>query len=90
MTDGNLLLGRLDAEFFLGGRMRLDVGRAKGIAKEMAGRVGLSVQALAEGVVRIANANMERAIRVVSVQRGFDPREFALLAFGGGGWFACV
>ena len=90
VTDGNLLLGRLDAEFFLGGRMRLDVGRAKGIAKEMAGRVGLSVQALAEGVVRIANANMERAIRVVSVQRGFDPREFALLAFGGaGGLHAC-
>ena len=90
VTDANLLLGRLDAQFFLGGRMKLDTGRARGIAKALGARVGLSVQALAEGMVRIANANMERAIRVVSVQRGFDPRDFALLAFGGaGGLHAC-
>ncbi|MGZ9928191.1 hydantoinase/oxoprolinase family protein, partial [Escherichia coli] len=56
----------------------------------MATRLGVSETALAEGIVRVANANMERAIRVVSVQRGFDPRDFALLAFGGaGGMHAC-
>jgi N-methylhydantoinase A/oxoprolinase/acetone carboxylase beta subunit len=56
----------------------------------MAGSMGLTAAALADGIVRVANANMERAIRVVSVQRGFDPRDFALLAFGGaGGMHAC-
>ena len=90
VTDANLLLGRLDPEFFLGGRMTLDVDRVRRLAGEMAKRVKLEVSALAEGIVRVANANMERAIRVVSVQRGHDPRRFALLAFGGaGGMHAC-
>jgi N-methylhydantoinase A/oxoprolinase/acetone carboxylase beta subunit len=90
VTDANLLLGRLDPEYFLGGRMSLDLARTRSIAKELAGRLGLSVIALVEGVVRIANANMEAAIRVVSVRRGYDPRDFALLAFGGaGGLHAC-
>ena len=91
VTDANLLLGRLDPGQFLGGRMTLDVERARRVAADLARRVGLDEAALAEGVVRIANANMERAIRVVSVQRGVDPREFALLAFGGaGGMHACA
>src|SRR5271170_1077118 len=90
VTDANLLLGRLDPEYFLGGRMTLDLNRTRNIAKELASRLGLSLIALAEGVVRIANANMEAAIRVVSVRRGYDPRDFALLAFGGaGGLHAC-
>jgi N-methylhydantoinase A/oxoprolinase/acetone carboxylase beta subunit len=90
VTDANLLLGRLDPEYFLGGRMALDLARARRIAKELASRLSLSLVALAEGVVRIANANMEAAIRVVSVRRGHDPRDFALLAFGGaGGLHAC-
>ncbi len=90
VTDANLLLGRLDPAYFLGGRMTLDLERARGLARTLGKRLGLSERALAEGMVRIANANMERAIRVVSVQRGFDPREFALLAFGGaGGLHAC-
>jgi N-methylhydantoinase A/oxoprolinase/acetone carboxylase beta subunit len=90
VTDANLLLGRLDPEFFLGGRMSLDVARTQCVAETLAAKLGRSVQALAEGIVRIANANMERAMRVVSVQRGFDPRDFALLAFGGaGGLHAC-
>ncbi|MDP1569983.1 MAG: hydantoinase/oxoprolinase family protein [Vicinamibacterales bacterium] len=90
VTDANLLLGRLDPEFFLGGRMALDTARTQAIAEPFAARLGLTVHALAEGIVRVANANMERAIRVVSVQRGFDPRDFALLAFGGaGGMHAC-
>jgi N-methylhydantoinase A/oxoprolinase/acetone carboxylase beta subunit len=91
VTDANLLLGRLDPGQFLGGRMTLDVERARRAAADLGRRVGLDEPALAEGVVRIANANMERAIRVVSVQRGVDPREFALLAFGGaGGMHACA
>src|SRR6185295_11440610 len=85
-----LLLGRLDPEYFLGGRMSLDARRAEHVAGEMARRLRLTVPALAEGIVRVANANMERAIRVVSVERGHDPRRFALLAFGGaGGMHAC-
>lgn len=90
VTDANLLLGRLDPEFFLGGRMRLDVERARRVARDLAGRAGLDPMELAHGVVRVANANMERAIRVVSVQRGYDTRDFALVAFGGaGGMHAC-
>jgi N-methylhydantoinase A/oxoprolinase/acetone carboxylase beta subunit len=90
VTDANLLLGRLDADYFLGGRMALDSERAREVARRLAAAFKLSVQELAEGIVRVANANMERAIRVVSVARGHDPREFALLAFGGaGGMHAC-
>ena len=90
VTDANLLLGRLDASYFLGGRMQLDLERTRELARTLARRLGLTERTLAEGIVRIANANMERAIRVVSVQRGFDPRDFALLAFGGaGGLHAC-
>jgi N-methylhydantoinase A/oxoprolinase/acetone carboxylase beta subunit len=91
VTDANLLLGRLDREFFLGGRMRLDTGRATLVARDIARRLRVSLPVLAEGVVRVANANMERAIRVVSVERGHDPRRFALVAFGGaGGMHACA
>ena len=90
VTDANLLLGRLDPDFFLGGRMSLEADRTAAVAKDLAARLKLTVLALAEGVVRVANANMERAIRVVSVERGHDPRRFALLAFGGaGGMHAC-
>ena len=90
VTDANLLLGRLDPGYFLGGRISFDLSRVQTVARQMAAALGLPVRALAEGVLRIANANMERAVRVVSVQRGFDPRDFALLAFGGaGGLHAC-
>ena len=90
VTDANVLLGRLDPAFFLGGRMKIDVTRAETAAATLARELKLSVGELAEGVVRVANANMERAIRVVSVERGHDPRQFALLAFGGaGGMHAC-
>ncbi len=90
VTDANLLLGRLDPAYFLGGRMALDLARTRTIARALARRLNLSERALAEGIVRIANSNMERALRKVSVQRGHDPRDFALLAFGGaGGLHAC-
>ncbi|WP_263368059.1 hydantoinase B/oxoprolinase family protein [Edaphobacter bradus] len=90
VTDANLLLGRLDPMYFLGGRMPLDVERTSERARVFADKLQLTPTRLAEGIVQIANANMERAIRAVSVQRGYDPREFALLAFGGaGGMHAC-
>jgi N-methylhydantoinase A/oxoprolinase/acetone carboxylase beta subunit len=90
VTDANLLLGRLDPAFFLGGRMALDRPRTEHCAAGLARALKLSVPELAEGIVRVANANMERAIRVVSVERGHDPRAFTLVAFGGaGGMHAC-
>jgi N-methylhydantoinase A/oxoprolinase/acetone carboxylase beta subunit len=90
VTDANLLLGRLDPDLFFGGRMTLDVARVERLAAPLARLLHLRVPELAEGIVRVANANMERAIRVVSVERGRDPRRFALLAFGGaGGMHAC-
>ena len=91
VTDANLLLGRLDPAFFLGGRMSLDLERTMRVAAAFAARLQRTALEVAEGIVRIANASMERAVRVVSVQRGFDPRDFALLAFGGaGGLHACA
>lgn len=90
VTDSNVLLGRLAPDFFLGGRMKLDSERSLRLARKMAEDLKLSVKELAEGIVRVVNSNMERALRVVSVQRGFDPRDFALLGFGGaGGMHAC-
>jgi N-methylhydantoinase A/oxoprolinase/acetone carboxylase beta subunit len=90
VTDANVLLGRLDVEYFLGGRMTLDVDRVRRVADDVAKALRIGVPALAEGIIRVANANMERAIRVVSVERGHDPRDFALVAFGGaGGMHAC-
>jgi N-methylhydantoinase A len=92
VTDANLLMGRLRPERFLGGEFRLDVERARRITLEWLKKQGssLSVERFSAGVVRVVNANMERALRVVSIERGYDPREFALVAFGGaGGLHAC-
>jgi len=85
VTDANLLLGRLDAARFLGGRMRLHRAAAEAAADPLAALLGMTPVELAEGVLRVANARMEQAIRVISVARGFDPRGFALLPFGGAG-----
>jgi N-methylhydantoinase A len=92
VTDANLLLGRLQADFFLGGEFTLDMKRTQALTREWlkGQRSRLSVEQFAEGVIRVVNANMERALRVVSVERGHDPRDFALVAFGGaGGLHAC-
>jgi N-methylhydantoinase A/oxoprolinase/acetone carboxylase beta subunit len=90
VTDANLMLGRLDPDYFLGGRMALDHERARNIAQRLAREFQLTVPQLADGIVRVANANMERALRVISIARGHDPRAFALVAFGGaGGMHAC-
>ncbi len=85
VTDANLMLGRLHASRFLGGRMQLDLARAGARMQDLARKLGVSVEAAAWGVIRVANSNMERAIRTISIERGYDPREFALAAFGGAG-----
>ena len=84
VTDANLLLGRLDAEQFMGGTVRLDVARARDCFEERRGSLK-SVEAFAAGILRVVETQMERAIRVISVERGHDPRRFTLVAFGGGG-----
>ncbi|HET9181189.1 MAG TPA: hydantoinase/oxoprolinase family protein [Candidatus Angelobacter sp.] len=87
VTDANLLLGRLPADQFLGGEFRLDVARTRNAVERWLKRQGsrLSVEEFAAGVVRVVNANMEKALRVVSIERGYDPRQFSLVAFGGAG-----
>jgi N-methylhydantoinase A len=85
-TDANLILGRLDPSHFLGGEMALDAAPAVGALQRLAGRMKVdSTFGAAWGVIQVANATMERAIRRISVERGHDPRRFALLAFGGAG-----
>jgi len=85
VTDANLYLGRLIPQYFLGGNMRLEEHRLEGYFQQMAKRAGLEKVELAEGILDIANTSMERAIRVISVERGYDPREFVLFSFGGAG-----
>ena len=92
VTDANLILGRLQSDRFLGGDFRLDWTRTSQLTAQwlQQQRSNLSLEQFAAGVVRVVNATMEKAIRVVSVERGYDPREFALVAFGGaGGLHAC-
>lgn len=85
-TDCNLVLGRLDSDHFLGGAMSLDFSSAQAALTTLVGEMGSgSVAGAAWGAIRVANATMERAIRRISVERGHDPRRFALLAFGGAG-----
>ncbi len=85
VTDANLFLGRMDPEFFLGGQMRIYPERSRAAIGRLARLIGKSPKETALGVIDIANANMEKAIRVISVERGFDPRSFALFSFGGAG-----
>ena len=86
LTDANLVLGYLDPESFAGGQIRIDRGAAERATREQIGEpLGLDLAAAAWGVHRIANANMERALRSMSIERGRDPRDYALVAFGGAG-----
>jgi N-methylhydantoinase A len=92
VTDANLILGRLQPHRFLGGDFTLDLERTRRIVSAWLKqqRCQLSLEQFAAGVIRVVNATMEKAIRVVSIERGYDPREFALVAFGGaGGLHAC-
>jgi len=86
VTDANLLLGYLDPDSFLGGEMKLDKKASEAaIETRVAKRLGMTPVEAAHGIFRIVNNNMTNGIRVVSVQKGYDPRDFALVAFGGNG-----
>src|SRR5829696_5458605 len=85
VTDANVVLGRLDLDAPLAGDVRLDAEAARRAVGALAGELRLDLDACAEGIVRVANAEMVRALRVMTVERGLDPRDFALLAFGGAG-----
>jgi N-methylhydantoinase A len=92
VTDANLLLGRLQPHRFLGGEFTLDLERTRRLVGEWLKqrRSTLTLEKFAAGVIRVVNATMEKAIRVVSIERGYDAREFVLVAFGGaGGLHAC-
>lgn len=86
VTDANLVLGRLSPDYFLGGEIALDTEAARGAIEEYCAKpLGMDTVEAAHGIVEIANAAMVNALRLVSVQRGYDPRDFALVAFGGAG-----
>ena len=91
VTDANLVLGRLRADAFLGGGMQLDLNAAREVIKPIADKLKLSIEAAAGGIISIANEHMAHALRVMSVQRGIDPRELSLVSFGGaGGLHVCA
>ena len=87
VTDANVVLGRIGTTRRLGGSIGIDPGRARDVVADLAARLGgvLTVEALAEGILTIAVARMTSAIREISIQRGHDPRDFTLIAFGGAG-----
>jgi N-methylhydantoinase A len=85
ITDADVVLGRLDPAYFLGGKIPLDPQLAASVLDALGGRLGLDRVETASAMVRICNENMANAIRIVTVEQGIDPREFALVAFGGAG-----
>jgi len=91
VTDANLVLGRLQPDAFLGGAMSLDRAAATGAVGKLAAQLQMSVEGAALGIVALANEHMAQALRVISVQRGVDPRQYVLLSFGGaGGLHVCA
>lgn len=85
VTDANLVLGRLNPEYFLGGNVKLDIDLARKSVSKIASNLNISLEEAALGIIRIASANMVQAIREVTVERGSDPRQFVLVPFGGAG-----
>lgn len=84
-TDANLATGRINPEYFLGGEIKADMPRVARAFADLGGKLGISAEEAARGVIRIANNNMVNALKLVSINRGYDPRDFAMIAFGGGG-----
>lgn len=85
VTDANVVAGRINPDYFLGGEIPLDVERARTALQPIADAFHISVEQAAMGIIRLADANMVNALKLVSVRRGYDPRDFVLVAFGGGG-----
>lgn len=90
VTDANLFLGRLDPQHFLGGRMSLDVEATRRRMAEMAAEASLAPEELAEGILEVAETGMERLLRTITVERGYDPADYLLCAFGGAGGLHAV
>lgn len=84
-TDANLWLGRINRDYFCGGAIEADMAATETAMKDLAEALGVSTDEAAQGIVRIANNNMVNALKLVSLNRGHDPRDFTLVAFGGGG-----
>jgi len=89
-TDANLGLGRINKDYFCGGEIDADMEAVERALDEVAGKLGVDRAEAARGVVRIANNNMINALKLISLNRGYDPRDFALVAFGGGGGMHAV
>jgi N-methylhydantoinase A len=89
-TDANLALGRINKDFFCGGEIEADMAAVDGALDVVAEKLGTDRENAARGVVRIANNNMINALKLISVNRGYDPRDFTLVAFGGGGGMHAV
>jgi N-methylhydantoinase A len=89
VTDANLFLGRLLPDYFLGGTMQLDDGEVKAQISALARQLDMSAQDTALGIIRIVNASMTKAIRAVTLERGHDPKDFTLFAFGGAAGLHC-
>ncbi|MFN2449702.1 MAG: hydantoinase/oxoprolinase family protein [Candidatus Baltobacteraceae bacterium] len=85
VTDANVVLGRLSGEALAGGTLPIDASLARAAISQIAAAVGLSVEVAAEGIVRIVDAQMAKVLRIVTVERGLDPRDFTMVAFGGNG-----
>jgi N-methylhydantoinase A len=85
VTDANVLAGRIRPEAFFGGRMRLDAAAAETALAALADRVGLSRRETLDGVLRLVNVTMAQAVRLVSIERGYDPRDYTIVAYGGSG-----
>ena len=90
VTDANLVLGRLLPDHFLGGKMQIDPGRAYTALEKLGQSLNLTPIQAALGVIEIVNAQMEKALRVISIERGYDPRDFYLFSFGGAGGLHAV
>jgi len=89
-TDANLWLGRINRDYFCGGEITADMAQASHALDAIADRLGTDVDEAARGIVRIANNNMVNALKLISLNRGFDPRDFTMIAFGGGGGMHAV
>ena len=84
-TDANIALGRINKDYFFGGEIKADIDAVEAALGRIAEKLGVSAIEAARGIVRIANNNMINALKLVSINRGYDPRDFTLVAFGGGG-----
>ncbi len=85
VTDANIVLGVLNQTHLLNGRMKIDAGASKRAVARLAADLGIDTMDAAQGIIRVVTANMAKAIRVISVERGYDPRDYTMLAFGGAG-----